>query len=164
MLRTTFSIFLFLILGVFSAGCSSKVVYNTQMPENYVKNSRIEKYDIQYNDGVLASRKLISQINFQLKEKIDKMNATNGTKKISINVHVSQVKIANVGSTLMLGAFVGNNELNGFVIVHDYETNKIISSYAIEVDKNYGGYSAFFDLERKMAEEFADQILKQINS
>ncbi|MDO9581496.1 MAG: hypothetical protein Q7J24_00090 [Desulfomicrobium sp.] len=164
MFKTTFSIFLFFILGVFSTGCSTKVVYNTQIPENYVKDSKIEKYDIQYNDGVLASRKLISQINFQLKEKIDKMNANGGTQKISINVHVSQVKIANVGSTLMLGAFVGNNELNGFVIVHDYETNKIISSYAIEVDKNYGGYSAFFDLEQKMAEEFADQILRQINS
>jgi hypothetical protein len=164
MFRTTCSIFLFLILGVFSAGCSTKVVYNTQMPENYVKNSKIEKYDIQYNDGVLASRKLISQINFQLKEKIEKMNVDNYSQKISITVHVSEVKIARVGSTLMLGAFVGNNELNGFIVVHDYETNKIISSYAIEVDKNYGGYSAFFDLEEKMAEEFADQILKQINS
>lgn len=92
------------------------------------------------------------------------MNSVSSSQRISINVHVSQVKIANAGSTLMLGALVGNNELNGFVIVHDYETNKIISSYAIEVDKNYGGYSAFFDLEEKMAEEFADQILKQINS
>lgn len=98
----------------------------------------------------------------KFKSKIAELNGKATNKTIYFSIEIDKLKIADKGSTLFAGAFVGNNSLHGTVMVYDFETNDAIGKYRVEADKNYGGYSAFFDLEDKMSEEFTEQVLRQV--
>ena len=147
------------------AGCSAKVVHNQKLSDDYVNNCKIESYEILNVNNSLVSVDLMNKIHQKMKEKIDIANSDSGNqRKINLNIQITSAKIANKTATFFAGAFVGNNELNGFIIIHDHETNNIIGSFSVEIDRNYGGYSAFVNLEEAMADEFANQILHQIIS
>ena len=106
--------------------------------------------------------RLRSLLALKFNSKITKINSKTTNKTIDLSILFYKVTIADKGATLMAGAFVGNNSLYGTVIVYDCETKNVIGNYRVEVDKNYGGYSAFYDLEDKMSEEFTTQVLQQV--
>lgn len=152
---------LFLVV-LFSTGCATNVVVHQKMPSEYANHSNIKHCDVAYKPDVIVSDKLKSLLEQKFKSKISEINSKTTNKTIYISIDVDKVNIANKGATLMAGAFVGNNSLHGIVMIYDFETNNVIGKYRVEADKNYGGYSAFFDLEDKMSEEFTTQVLQQV--
>ena len=165
MLSSNRSLIFYCFIVLFISGCSTKVVQHQRIPDDYVNKCIIEKFNVSLINNCSISSSLMSLVHQKMKEKVGLLKKYNASdRKIDLNIQLSVAKIANKTATFFAGAFVGNNELNGFVIIHDHETNNIIGSFYVEVDRNYGGYSTFVNLEEAMAEEFANQIMNQITT
>jgi len=164
MVKTLYSISVLMLLLIINYGCATNVVMQQKLPSEYAKQSNIKHYDVSYKPDISVSDKLKNLLDEKFTRKISEINRGRSNKNIYLTIEIDKVDIADKGATLLAGAFVGNNSLHGSVTIFDYETKNSIGKYRIEADRNYGGYSAFFDLEDKITEEFATQVLNQLSS
>jgi hypothetical protein len=160
MIKRLCSVLILAFLFAVSYGCATNVVVHQKVPSKYENRSNIKHCYDAYKPNVIVSDKLKNLLEQKFKSKITEINGKTTNKTIYFSIEIDKVDIANKGATLLAGAFVGNNSLHGTVVVYDFETNNVTGKYRVEADKNYGGYSAFFDLEDKISEEFTMQVLQ----
>lgn len=164
MIKKLYLILISMSLLIINYGCATNVLVKQKLPSEYATQLNIKHYDISYKPDISIPEKLKNILNQKFAAKISEINKNKPNKFVYFSVEINKVNIASKGATLLAGAFVGNNSLHGSVTIFDFETNSIIGEYRIEADRNYGGYSAFFDLEDKIAEEFSTQVLRQLSN
>ena len=147
---------------VLNYGCATKDVAHQKLPSEHAKQLHIKSCEVAYKPDVTMSDKLKSLIEQKFKSKIIEVDEKATNDIISLSIEIDKVKIADKGATLLAGAFVGKNSLHGTVVIYDFKKNNVIDEYRVEVDKNYGGFSAFLNLEEKISEEFTNQVLHRV--
>jgi len=147
---------------LFSGCASTNMTVERKLPGDYYGRCNVDGSEIAFAEGVTASDKLKACFEQKVKTEIVKLNAPTAINKVKLKFDIEKVVIANKGATLLVGALAGKNELHGTLTVLNFEDSVEIGKYKILVDRNYGGYSAFFDLEDKVAQEFVSQAFAQI--
>ncbi len=162
MIKRLCAVLILTCLFAVNYGCATNVMVHQSVPSVYFNQSNIKHCDVSYNADIVVSKRLKRSLEKRFESKINEINDKTADKVIYLAIEINEVNIANKVAAAIAGAFAGNNSLHGTVVAYDFETNKIIARYRVEIDKNYGGYSTFFDLESDMSEEFTNQVLQQV--
>lgn len=138
------------------------ITKNMKLPDEYIGNSNIKEISVSYKQN--ASEYLKKILDERLLAGISEINSKIQIQSVNILIEIDSICIANKAATILAGIFVGDNIMHGTMSISDSETNKMIGNYTIQVELNYAGYSAFVDLEYRIAEKFVLQAMKLLAS
>jgi len=157
-------------VAVFFGGCASTVTVQQPMSPSNATGRNIQRFEISSKPGVALPIKLRSALDAKMTASIAAAQQPKSGPPIYLSIEIDKAQIADralstgVGIVIspVLGSVVGGNSLHGTVTAHDAETNKVVGKFRVDIDKNWGGASAFVNLEEEMAEMFVTKTMQAI--
>lgn len=158
-------------VAVLLGGCASTVAVQQPMPLAYATGRNIQRFEISSKPGVALPIKLRSALDAKMTAGIPSAPPVKSGPPIYLRIEIDKAQIADralstgVGMVIspVLGSVVGGNSLHGTVTAHDAETNKVVGKFRVDIDKNWGGASAFVNLEEEMAEVFVTRTMQALS-